>query len=226
MRPLLCVAGDKPVLRTSRATLWPYQSRFGHIMPPAYLERALSPLLRRIRMAVARGILNLVNDASEGHQLLQLTSHGGHPSDNIERLQEYGFFSVPQAGAEPFVAAVGGKLDHLVALCVADHRTRPRNGEEGDAGIYHYEGHEIRLEKDGVIRVTSKKLIFDIEEQTEINSPKTIINGDVNISGSTTISGSANIDGPVTMPGDATIAGIKFSPHTHITAGFPSGGPL
>lgn len=188
-------------------------------MPPAYLERALAPLLRRIRMAAARGILKLVNDAGEGHQLLQLTSHGGHPSDNIERLQEYGFFSVPQAGAEPFVVAVGGKLDHLVALCVADHRTRPRGGQEGDAGIYHYEGHEIRLEKNGVARVTSKKLIFDIEEQTEINCQKTVINGDVDITGG------ANINGPVTMPSGATISGIDFDDHKHKVGDTISEGP-
>lgn len=183
------------------------------------LARALAPLLRRIRLSVARGIVSLINDASPGHQTVQVVQREGEPADDLERLQEYGFFSVPLAGAEALTVAVSGKQDHLVVACLADHRYRPRGGQEGDAGIYHHEGHEIRLEKNGVARVTSKKLIFDIEDQTEINSPKTIINGDVDIAGG------ANISGPVTMPSGATISGIDFDDHKHKVGDTISEGP-
>lgn len=171
-------------------------------MNNAALSRALAPLLRRIRVATARAVVSLINDAS-GHQTIQARSHGDLPADDIEHLQNYGHFSVPLEGAEALVFSVGGKLDHLVALCVADHRYRPRNGQPGDAGVYHFEGHEIRLEKDGVIRVTSKRLIFDIEEETVFNSPKTTFNGAVDITDHANLQGGANI------------GGIEFGEHTH-----------
>lgn len=171
-------------------------------MNNASLSRALMPLLRRIRAATARAVVSLINDAS-GHQTLQVSSHGDLPADNIEHLQPYGHFSVPLAGAEALVQSVGGKLDHLVAICVADHRSRPKNGQPGDAGIYHFEGHEIRLEKDGVIRITGKRLICDIEEETIVNCQKTTFNGDVDITGHTKMQGGANI------------GGIEFGDHKH-----------
>ncbi|MGY3910739.1 phage baseplate assembly protein V [Aeromonas piscicola] len=166
------------------------------------LARALAPLLRRIRTSVARGIISLINDAS-GHQTVQVVLRDGEPADDLERLQEYGFFSVPLAGAEALAVAVGGKQDHLVVACVADHRSRPKEGNAGDAGIYHYQGHEIRLEENGVARIKSKKLICEIEEEISMTAPDIILNANLKVTGETTLEGGANI------------GGIEFDEHRH-----------
>lgn len=167
------------------------------------LARALAPLLRRIRVSIARGIVSLINDGS-AHQTLQVVLREGEPADDIERLQEYGFFSVPLEGAEALCVAVGGKQDHLVVACVADHRYRPTSGQAGDTGLYHYQGHQIRLEKDGVIRITGKTLICEIEDEITMNSARINLNAEeVDISGHTTLHGGANI------------GGIEFAQHCH-----------
>lgn len=167
------------------------------------LARALAPLLRRIRLSVARGIVSLINDACPGHQTVQVVQREGEPADDLERLQEYGFFSVPLAGAEALTVAVSGKQDHLVVACLADHRYRPREGEAGDVGIYHYLGHEIRLEEEGVIRIKAKKLICEIEEEIGMIAPDINLNANVKITGKTTLEGGANI------------GGIEFDDHRH-----------
>lgn len=167
------------------------------------LARALAPLLRRIRLSVARGIVSLISDASPGHQTVQVVLRNGEPADEIERLQEYGFFSVPLEGAEALTVAVSGKQDHLVVACLADHRYRPREGEAGDVGIYHYLGHEIRLEEEGVIRIKAKKLICEIEEEIGMTAPDMTLNSNVKITGKTNMEGGANI------------GGIEFGDHRH-----------
>jgi phage baseplate assembly protein V len=167
------------------------------------LARALAPLLRRIRLSVARGIVSLINDANSGHQTVQVVQRAGEPADDLERLQEYGFFSVPLAGAEALTVAVSGKQDHLVVACMADHRYRPREGKAGDAGIYHYLGHEIRLEEEGVIRIKAKKLICEIEEEIDMTAPDINLNSNLKVTGKTNLEGGANI------------GGIEFGDHRH-----------
>ena len=61
--------------------------------------RLLERLSRRMRNIVARGVISLVRDAHKW-QSTQLELLDGEVLDDAERAQQYGFSSVPHAGAE------------------------------------------------------------------------------------------------------------------------------
>jgi phage gp45-like len=56
-------------------------------------------LSRRVALLVGRGILRMVDDAP-GCQRVQSEFFAGEVRDAMERVQDYGFTSVPQAGHE------------------------------------------------------------------------------------------------------------------------------
>src|SRR3970282_1648324 len=93
----------------------------------ARLNRLLEPIQRNVRRLIRRAVVHLVNDAL-GAQRLQVTLLAGELTDGVERMQEYGFSSVPVAGAEAAVLAIGGLRSHLVAIAVDDRRYRPKGG--------------------------------------------------------------------------------------------------
>lgn len=115
--------------------------------------RALQALARRIRMAVARGVVRLVNDALLV-QGLQVTVLDGE-TVNVQRFQEYGFTSVPLAGAEAVLAAIAGARSHLVAIAVDDGRYRLKDLQGGEVALYTDQGDSIVLKRGRIIAVTA-----------------------------------------------------------------------
>jgi phage baseplate assembly protein V len=78
---------------------------------------------------------------------------------------QYGQISVPLAGSEAIMVSLGGDTDSAVALVVDDRRYRPVGLVAGDSGLYHYEGHRIRLTKDGRAIVTCKTVEVYADER-------------------------------------------------------------
>ncbi|HBU6155981.1 TPA: phage baseplate assembly protein, partial [Klebsiella variicola] len=109
----------------------------------ANFGRSFAELGRRLRLMVDRALVRIVTD-SLGRQNLQVQSLADETNDDVERFQNYGFSSVPPAGSEAIVVAVGGRRGGMVAIAVEDKGSRPRGGEESDVVIYHQEGHIIR----------------------------------------------------------------------------------
>lgn len=74
------------------------------------LNRLLTPLMRRVRLMLARAVVNVINDGRKV-QNLQVGLLDDEESDEVERLQNYGHFSVPLPGAEALIACVGAQRD-------------------------------------------------------------------------------------------------------------------
>jgi phage baseplate assembly protein V len=104
-------------------------------------------------MLLARSVVKLVNDALMV-QGLQVTVLDGEVAQ-VQRFQEYGFTSVPLAGAEAIVAAIAGVRSHLVAIAVDDGRYRLKNLASGEVAIYTDEGDVIHFKRGRNIEVTS-----------------------------------------------------------------------
>jgi phage baseplate assembly protein V len=104
-------------------------------------------------MAIARGVVRMVNDALMV-QSLQVTVLDGETA-NVQRFQEYGFTSVPMSGAEAILAAVAGARSHLVAIAVDDGRYRLKNLQDGEVALYTDEGDSIVLKRGRIIAVTA-----------------------------------------------------------------------
>lgn len=167
----------------------------------AQFNKFTASIGRRIRLLVSRGVVNHVDDGLK-QQNMQVSLLADETADDVERFQNYGHSSVPPAGSEAIVLAVGGVRQHLVAVVVDAKGVRPVGLESGDSVVYHLEGHNVLLTKDGVIRVTCKRLEFVVEEKIVFDCPQTEFTGDVGILG-------------VSTAEDHSSAGISGKGHKH-----------
>lgn len=195
-------------------------------MNESTFSRLTAPIMRRLRLMLGRAVVNIVNDGLKA-QNLQITMMGDDVPDDVERLQNYGQISVPLAGAEAIIACIGAQSDHSIALVVEDRRYRPIGLPAGDTGIYHYEGHRLRLTKDGRAILTCKTLEIYAEEGTTVDTPKTTFTGEVEIQKDLAVQGGVNSQGNLTAP-NAILGGKDTLKHTHEEHGDGGGttGPM
>lgn len=142
------------------------------------IDKALAPLVRRMRLALGRGIIKLVSDGA-GIQVVQLDLMANETRSKIERFQEYGFTSHPKTGAEAAVIFMGGNRDHGIVVAVDDRRYRIKGLESGEVAIYTDEGDEIRLKRGNVIEVKTKEFIVNAEDRVTFNTPLVRASGDI-----------------------------------------------
>lgn len=124
------------------------------------IRRMLAPLQTRIANMIARAVVSRVDD-SKKMQIVQI-SMGDETHDDIERVQNYGFTSVPQEGAEAAVIFVGGGRDHGLAIAVDDRRYRVKGLQAGEVAVYTDQGDKIVIKRGGNIEVTaSTKVVIN-----------------------------------------------------------------
>lgn len=165
------------------------------------IERSLGRLAGRVRLAIGRAVLGLVNDATR-LQAVQVQVRADEVRDEAEHFQHYGFTSVPLPGAEGVALAVGGSTDHIVVLNIDDRRYRARGLAAGEVCLYTRWGDRIVLRESGIeIEHTS---------QVTITAPLVQINGNLQVTGQ------------VQATGDVTGEGTSLHTHTH--GGVQAGG--
>lgn len=167
------------------------------------LEKILAPLKRRVRLMVSRAILTAIDD-SKGLQQVQLTALSDEVLDRVERLQEYGFTSVPLKGGSALIVCVGGSRSHPVVIATDDPRHRPTGLQPGEVAIYTQSGSRINLKNGGIIELIAA---------TKIVLQSTLVE----------ISGNLSVAGNVTVPSGTVTAGVT-SLTTHVHGGVTSGG--
>lgn len=176
-------------------------------------QRLLAPVMRRLRLMIGRAVVTFVNDSLKMRHL-QVTSLDDGPLDDVERPLQYGQISVPLTGAEAIMVSLGGDTDSAVALVVDDRRYRPTNLVAGDSGLYHYEGHRIRLTKDGRAIVTCKTIEVYADEKMAVTTPLATFSDDVEVGGNLLIKGETESKGKVTAP-NAILGGKDTLKHKH-----------
>lgn len=164
------------------------------------IERSLGRLAGRVRLAIGRAVLGLVNDATR-LQAVQVQVRADEVRDAAEHFQHYGFTSVPLPGAEGVALAVGGSTDHIVVLNIDDRRYRQRGLAAGEVCLYTRWGDRIILRESGIEIVHAS--------QVTITAPLVQINGDLQVTGQ------------VVATGD--VSGEGTSLHTHTHGGVQSG---
>lgn len=169
-------------------------------------ERLLRPLRTRVINMVARAVISLVDDAKK-MQLVQIDVLDGETRADVERVQNYGFTSVPLKGAEAAVMFVGGRRDHGLVVAVDDRRYRLTGLQDGEVAIYTDQGDKIVIKRGGDIEVTAATKV-------KITAPLVEMTGNLNVSGT------------VTATTDVVGGGKSLKNHTHAagTLVAPSGG--
>lgn len=183
-----------------------------------YIDKLLAPIRRRITGMVTRALVTgIVEDLQR--QNLQLKMHAGESGDNIERFQNYGMSSFPPDSSEAIVAALGGNVADLVALAVEDKKCRPK-GVKHDVFLYHLEGHNLRLTKDGKLVVSATDVIFEALNSCTIISPQTLVQGPLHVTGGISTDLGIFATGGITSSSmisgsDLSAGGFKYLGHFH-----------
>jgi phage baseplate assembly protein V len=99
------------------------------------ISRMVAPIQRQVRLVVTRAVVRAITDAA-ATQRLQVGLLSDELRDDVEHFQEYGFVSVPLAGAEGLFLTVCGNRDHGVVIAVGDKRYRPQTLSPGDVAMY------------------------------------------------------------------------------------------
>lgn len=135
-----------------------------------WVRAALAPLHQRVANLASRAVLRLLNDAA-AVQRVQVELLAGEFRE-LQRVQEYGFTSVPLAGAHPVVVlAPFGNRAQALAIAVDDVRYRPSGSAPGDVVIYDSRGTKIHL-KAGVLDVTvAGNLTINVSGTAKIVAP-------------------------------------------------------
>ncbi len=121
-------------------------------------ERSFGLLLQRlksrVRLTIGRALISLIDD-KKTIQTLQLQALADEVLDDVERVQQYGFTSVPKQGAEAVVVFLGGERSAGLVVATDDRRYRVKGLQEGEVCLYTDEGDVIQLRRGNKIIVTS-----------------------------------------------------------------------
>ena len=117
------------------------------------LKRLIEPVHRRVTNLISRAVVQRTDD-SKGVQELQLELLDSEVRDEVERVGEYGFTSVPLEGAEAVTAFAGGRRDHGLVIGVEDRRYRIKNLSGGEVAVYNHTGAKIVMKANGNIEAT------------------------------------------------------------------------
>jgi len=121
------------------------------------ISALMDPLRRRILLMIGRALITAISDESE-RQVVQLSLLKDEIKEDVERLQQYGFSSVPVEGAEALVAFIGGNKDHAVVISADNPSTRKKGLKAGDSCLYHKDGHYILLTDGDKIQVIGENI--------------------------------------------------------------------
>lgn len=152
------------------------------------VKKIISPIHRRVMLMIARSTIKVAKAATA-----QITTGVDEVRDDLDRLQEFGFASMPEEGAEALIVFVGGNRDHGVIVATGDKRSRPAL-DAGETAIYT---------KDVVIKIKADKTV-EIIGATKMKFPC-----DLEVTGKITATG-------IVQGSDVkTTSGTKLSTHTH-----------
>jgi phage baseplate assembly protein V len=193
----------------------------------ADLNRFLVPLRNRIVNMVARAVVQVVDDSAK-MQLLQLGILDGETRDGLERLQEYGFTSVPEDGAEAVVLFPGGSRDHGLVIAVDDRRYRLNGLGAGEVAVYHKGGGRIHFKADGSLEIKpgtggDVKIIEAVNVTVEGSAKVTVNAPAVDVGSGSSIVTLAGGSLPIARVGDSIVGTAGPYPIAAVIA--PPGNP-
>lgn len=151
------------------------------------LMRMLEPLRRRVMMTIGRAVIRAVND-DLSRQTAQIEILKGELRDAVERMQEYGFTSVPLAGADAAVVFVAGNREQGIIIAVDDRRYRLTGLTAGEVAIYDDQGQKVHIARTGIVIETTLDLTATAATAT-VTAPTITLVGTVNVTGSIVATG-------------------------------------
>ncbi len=143
------------------------------------IKKALDPIKRAIALAAGRAVLTALQEGG-ARQFVQFEALKGEVKDRVERVQQYGFNSVPLAGATVIFLSLNSNRDHPVATNVDDHRYRPTDWKPGDSGMYTFNNCKVHLQADGkTLEIVVDDVVIKATNKVRVESPIFECTGDI-----------------------------------------------
>jgi phage baseplate assembly protein V len=180
------------------------------------LKLFIGPLKTRVVNMVARAVIQSIDD-SKKMQGARVEILDGELRD-VERLQQYGFTSVPKEGAEAVVLRVGGKSDHTIVIACDDRTYRLKGLQDGEVAMYDATGSKIVMKSSGDIEATPSSGTVKINGKLHVTDDVTC-DAKINVSGKGTFSNDVDCSGTVTGSTDVVGGGKHLKTHTHPVPG-------
>ena len=176
----------------------------------ATFNKLIDPLRRRVRLMIGRAVLAAADD-SKGIQLVQVKLLDGEVGDGVERMQNYGYTSVPKVGAEGVMVCVSGDRTHGIVVVMDDRRYRLKNLQPGEVALYTDEGDTIVVKRGRKIEVTAgaevtvTAPVVKVEASTKVTLTTPLVEMTQDLS----------VGGSISVVGDVVADGISLTAHAH-----------
>lgn len=139
----------------------------------------MNQIVNRLKSAIARGIIHLVNDAA-GRQFCQITILAGEVKANVERPQHFGFTSNPPPGTAAVIAFIGADRGKPVVIGDNDPATRKKSLKSGESAQYDALGQFVYLKDDGSIEIESGGvLLIRSAEKVRMETAQLEVTGEI-----------------------------------------------
>ena len=181
---------------------------------------AIERLYRRVLMVVGRGRITTGRDTGSVQQL-QVRFGQMETVDNLPRLAEYGFNSMPPGDADAIVVFAGGNRSDGVIVATGHQTYRMRSLKVGEVSISDDQGQSVYLTRDGIVIKGAGKPVL-ITDTPEI----TLDAATVHVTGDVMVDGSIVAEKDISDHGVKSMAGMRevFNGHTHAVQKVQVGG--
>ncbi len=124
----------------------------------------INKLKSKLMSMVGKCVITAINDTDE-LQALQIESMSNEIADDIIRVQDYGFSSVPEVDMEAITLSINGDRTDSVVIAVADSQYRLKGLENGDVTIYNNKGYFVKLGQSQIV-VSGDEVLLGSENIT------------------------------------------------------------
>ena len=175
------------------------------------VRNIVEPIRRRVMMSIGRAVLRAIDDAGS-RQTAQAEVTRGEVRDAIERMQEYGFTSVPHPGADAAIVFVAGNREQGIIIAVEDRRYRLTGLAAGEVALYDDLDQRVHLTRDGIVVDTPLDLSATVGGTATIEAATSIqlTAPTVNVTGNLVVSGDVS-----DALGSMSEMRTTYNSHTH-----------
>lgn len=110
----------------------------------------LARVMRRLQLLVGLGRIRIGHD-SDLVQLQQVQFNDRETQDEVPRIAEYGFASMPLPGCQALVLFIGGERSNGAIVATNDERNRMKNLQPGEVAIYDDQGQSVYISRAGIV---------------------------------------------------------------------------
>lgn len=198
---------------------------------------AIERIYRRILLVIGGGRIKTGSDGGPV-QLQQVRMSEFETVDNLPRLAEYGFQSMPPAESDCVLVFVGGNRTDGVIIATGNQQFRMRSLAPGEVSISDNLGQSVYLTQAGiVVNGGGLPVLVTNAPSITLDAPTVHATGNVNIDGNLTVQKNATVmqnvavagaivaQGNISDQGSKSMAAMRtvYNGHTHAVSGVQPG---